>query len=281
LARFDIHQNVIVFLSRGLTLPVEFGRISSGHLAILGPGAKDIVSSGDEVQDREAGQQFTARAQQIMRLDQAADGVEIMSIGPDNWPFPIPIVKKGDVWVFDTDAGRQEILNRRVGTNELDTIEVCRAYVVAQREFAAQDRDGSGVLKYAERFISSAGKHDGLYWPASGSEEASPFGPLVADAVAEGYKNKKGAPFHGYFYRILTAQGQDAPGGAYSYLINGNMIAGFALVAYPAQYGSSGVMTFIVNQQGVVYQKDLGPKTAEIAEGMKLYDPDPSWQRAE
>ncbi|HZT19482.1 MAG TPA: DUF2950 domain-containing protein [Dongiaceae bacterium] len=250
-------------------------------LAILGSDAKDIVSSGDEVQDKAAAAQFAAKAQQMMRLDQTADGVEVMSIGADDWPFPIPIVKKADAWHFDTAAGRQEILNRRVGANELATIEVCRAYVEAQRAYAAKDREGNGVIKYAQRFLSSPGKHDGLYWPVAEGEEASPLGPLVADAVAEGYGGKHGVPYHGYFYRILTAQGRHAPGGAYGYVINGNMVAGFALVAYPAQYGVSGVMTFIVNQAGVVYQKDLGLKTAELAKAMQLYDPDPSWQRVE
>jgi hypothetical protein len=189
-------------------------------------------------------------------------------------------VKQGDGWIFDSATGRQEILNRRIGANELDTIDVCRAYVAAQREFASEDRDGTGVFKFAQKFISAQGKHDGLYWPIADGEPASPLGPLVADAVAEGY-NKKGVPYHGYYYRILTGQGKNAPGGAYSYIINGNMIAGFALVAFPADYGNSGVMTFIVNQQGVVFQKDLGPKTANLAKAMKIYNPDPSWQRVE
>jgi DUF2950 family protein len=249
-------------------------------LAILGPDAAEIISSGDEVADKAAAARFVAAAQQTLRLDQTAEGVEVMSIGSDDWPFPIPIVKKGNAWVFDTAAGKQEILSRRIGAKELDAIEVCRAYVEAQREYASQDRDGSAVQKFAQRFLSSAGRHDGLYWPVAAGEQPSPFGPLVADAVAEGY-SKKSAPYRGYYYRILTAQGRHAPGGAYSYIINGNMIAGFALVAYPAEYGNSGIMTFIVNQQAIVYEKDLGLHTAEIAKAMKLYDPDPSWQRAD
>lgn len=249
-------------------------------LAVLGSDAQDIVSSGDPVQDKESAEKFTTSAQQRMHVDQTADGVDIMSIGTDDWPFPIPIVKRGDGWFFDTLAGKQELLNRRIGANELDTIEVCRAYVVAQRDYASEVRDDSGVMKYAERLISSEGKHDGLYWPPKEGEAASPFGPLVADAQEEGY-GKKGEPYHGYFYRVLTGQGKKVPGGAYSYIINGNMIAGFAMVAYPAQYGSSGVMTFIVNQQGVVYQKDFGLKTAAIAKAMKIYNPDPSWQKAQ
>jgi hypothetical protein len=253
-------------------------------LAILGSDAEDIVFSGDPVQDKAATAQFAASARQMMRLDEAGDGQEVLSIGGDNWPFPIPIVKKGNAWLFDTAAGKQELLNRRIGRNELNTIDVCRAYVDAQRQYASQDRDGSGILKFARKFASSSGKHDGLFWPAAANEEASPIGPLVADAVAEGYgKTPSGepTPYHGYFYRILTSQGEHAPGGAYDYVINGNMIAGFALVAYPADYGSSGVMTFIVNQQGVVYQKDLGPSTPQSAREISRYDPDPSWQRAE
>lgn len=251
--------------------------------AIFGPGSEDLVSSGDPVSDKTGAEHFAAKATEAMRIDETSDGHDVLSVGPDNWPFPIPIVKKGDSWVFDTEAGMQEILDRRVGANELDTIDVCHAYVDAQRQYASEDRDGSGVLKFAQRMGSSPGKHDGLYWAVSGSEEVSPFGPLVAEAQAEGYtKQESGpAPYHGYYFRILTAQGKNAPGGAYSYIINGNMIAGFAMIAYPAQYGSSGVMTFIVNQQGIVYQKDLGPKTDELAKAIKRYNPDSTWQKAE
>jgi Protein of unknown function (DUF2950) len=253
-------------------------------LSILGPDSEQLVQSGDDVADKAAATAFAAKAEKMMRIDQGDDGKEVLTIGNDAWPFPIPIVKKGDAWAFDTDAGLQEILNRRIGANELDTIDVCHAYVDAQRQYASADRDDSGVLKFAQRFASSEGKHDGLYWPANNNEEASPFGPLVADAVAEGYSGQKTTgpqPYHGYLYRILTAQGQHAPGGAYSYIINGNMIAGFAMIAYPARYGGSGVMTFIVNQQGIVYQKDLGTKTAQLANAIKRYDPDSSWQKAE
>jgi hypothetical protein len=251
-------------------------------LAILGPDAQDIVSSGDPVQDKAAAARFAAAAQQ-MRLDPSGDGEETLSVGGDNWPFPIPIVKRGDAWLFDTAAGEQEILNRRIGRNELNTIDVCRAFVEAQRQYAGQDRDGSGVLKFAQKFLSSLGKHDGLYWPAATGQETSPMGPLVADAVAKGYTVASGepTPYNGYFYKMLTRQGPHAPGGAYDYVINGNMIAGFAMVAYPAHYGSSGVMTFIVNQQGIVYQKDLGPNTMALVKAMARYDPDSSWQRAD
>jgi Protein of unknown function (DUF2950) len=250
-------------------------------LEVLGSDAKDIISTGDEVQDKEAGAKFLASVQQKMHLEQTDDGAEVMNIGTDDWPFPIPIVKQGDVWAFDTAAGKQELLDRRVGANELETIDVCRSFVAAQRAYASQIQDNSGLIKYARKLISSPGKHDGLYWPPEDGKPLSPMGPLVADAVQEGYGGKKGSPYHGYFYRLLAAQGKNAPGGAYSYIINGNMVAGFALVAYPAQYGSSGVMTFIVNQNGVVYQKDLGLKTTALAQAMTTFDPNSTWQKAE
>jgi len=250
-------------------------------LEVLGSDAKDIISTGDEVQDKEAAAKFLASAQQKMHLEQTDDGAEIMNIGADDWPFPIPIVKQGDVWAFDTAAGKQEMLDRRVGANELETIDVCRSFVDAQRAYSSQIQDNSGLVKYARQLISSPGKHDGLYWPPEEGKPLSPMGPLVADAVQEGYGGKKGSPYHGYFYRLLTAQSKNAPGGAYSYVINGNMVAGFALVAYPAQYGSSGVMTFIVNQNGVVYQKDLGLKTTAIAQKMTTFDPNSTWEKAE
>ena len=189
-------------------------------------------------------------------------------------------MKKDGQWFFDTEAGKDEILNRRIGGNELATLQVVRAYVEAQREYAAKDRDGREVLKFAQKIISSPGAKDGLYWPPELDGEISPLGPLAADAAAEGYGKTPGnkrQPFHGYFFKILTRQGKHTPGGKYNYVINGNMIAGFALVAWPAEYGESGVMTFIVNQQGRVYQKDLGPQTAKTAEAMKAYDPDKTW----
>jgi hypothetical protein len=250
-------------------------------LDILGSDAQDIVSSGDEVQDKEAAERFYTLAEQKMHLEQNDDGAEVMNIGPDDWPFPIPIEKKGDVWAFDTAAGKQELFDRRVGANELDTIEVCRTYVDAQRAYASQARDDSGTVKYAQRIVSSPGTHDGLYWPEAEGQPLSPLGPLIADAVHEGYGKKQGAPYHGYFYRVLTAQGKGAPGGAYNYVINRNMVGGFALIAYPATYGVTGVMTFIVNQNGVVYQKDLGLKTTAIAQGITSFDPNSSWQKVQ
>jgi hypothetical protein len=193
-------------------------------------------------------------------------------------------VEKDGKWFFDTAAGEEELLNRRIGKNELATLEVVRAYVDAQREYASADRDGNGVLQFAQHFLSSPGKKDGLYWPPDLDGEISPLGPLVANAESKGYRLKgrdsegNYEPYNGYYFKILTRQGKNAPGGAYNYVINGNMIGGFALVAWPAEYGKSGIMTFIVNQQGFIYQKDLGEKTTKLASSMKRYDPDSSWQ---
>jgi hypothetical protein len=202
-------------------------------------------------------------------------------VGTNDWPFPIPLVQQNGRWFFDTAAGKEELLNRRIGQNELAALEVARAYVQAQREYASRDRDGDEVLEYATKLNSSPGNHDGLYWPPEPGGEISPLGPLVANAQGEGYRFRRegGAqePFHGYFFKMLTRQGRHAAGGKYDYVINGNMIGGFALVAWPAEYGDTGVMTFIVNQQGVVWQKDLGAKTGKVAAQMKAYDPDASW----
>jgi hypothetical protein len=252
--------------------------------AIFGPDVKDLMS-GDGKQDAI---EFAAFAKSIGRysnLTRRADDRFVLSIGAQNWPMPIPLVRKDGKWLFDTAAGKDEIINRRVGEDELTAIGVCRAYVQAQREFAAEDRDGSGVLKYAQRIKSSSGMKDGLYWPASANEEESPLGPLVAEAHAEGYGGKTAdgqpQPFHGYRFRILTAQGPAAPGGAYSYVINGNMIAGYALVAYPAHWSESGVMTFIVNQWGKVYERNLGENSAGDAIAMTEFNPDADWSAVE
>jgi hypothetical protein len=208
------------------------------------------------------------------------DKKAVLFIGTEEWPFPIPIVERRGTWRFDTAAGREEILYRRIGRNELAAIQVSLAYIDAQNEYAEQDRTGSGFKTYARRIISSEGKKDGLYWPAKDGEPESPIGEIAAAASAQGYKIGGGrAPFHGYYYKILTAQGPTAPGGAMNYVVRGNMIGGFALVAYPAQYGNSGVMTFLVNHDGVVFQKDLGPQTARIAERMRTFNPDHTWQK--
>ena len=204
----------------------------------------------------------------------------MLLIGKDEFPFPIPIVADAGAWHFDTDAGAVEILDRRIGENELAAIEVLRAYVDAQREYAEADRDGNGV-QYAPKLLSSEGKKDGLFWPTAEGEPESPFGPLIAEARAEGYRRKADGPtpYHGYLFKVLTAQGKDAPGGARDYVIGGRMIGGFGLVAAPAEYGNSGVMTFIVDHGGVVFQKDLGPETSRKAAAMKVFDPDGTWTK--
>jgi hypothetical protein len=250
-----------------------------GLLAILGPEGQSLVYSGDAVADRNAGNRFAAEYEQAHRI-QAGGGKLMLHVGADDFPFPIPLVPDGSEWRFDTRAGKDEILNRRIGRNELETIQVCLAYVDAQREYYSEDRNADGLREYASRFASRPGKRDGLYWPTKPGEPLSPLGLLVVQARGEGYAgHQKDKPYHGYFYRILTAQGPAASDGAYDYMAHGRMIGGFALVAYPAQYGVSGVMTFIVNHEGVVYEKDLGPDTAAIARAMKLYNPDSTWKK--
>jgi hypothetical protein len=249
---------------------------------IFGPDAKSLIT-GDPVTDANNYKSFAQNTLERAQLEERNASTAILHIGKEDWPFPIPLAKNSDgKWFFDTNAGRNEILARHIGADELQTISICRAYVQAQREYASEDHNGDEVLEYAQRLRSSQGKQDGLYWEASGDQPQSPFGPLVAQASAEGYAPISGSPshpepFHGYYYRILKAQGSAAPAGAYNYVINGHMIAGFALIAYPAEYGKSGVMTFIVSHQGKVYQKDLGPDTDAKAKEIQKYDPDKSW----
>ena len=251
---------------------------------ILGPGSEDLQNP-DRIQATNELKTFSAALAQTNHLTHLSDSLVVLEVGDDLWPFPVPIAKKNGDWFFDTDIGKDELLNRRIGKNELATIPVMRAYVDAQREYASSDHDGDGILEYAQRLVSSPGKEDGLYWPPDLDGQLSPLGPLVAFAQAEGYSPElrdektevERGPYHGYYFKILSRQGKHAPGGKYGYVINANMIAGFALVAWPAEYGTSGVMTFIVNQQGSVYQKDLGPKTSKLASRMVAYDPDPSW----
>ena len=250
--------------------------------AIFGPAGHSLVSA-DVVAAANERELFVRRLQEKVTLLPAADSREMLQLGADAWPFPIPLVKQDSRWFFDTEAGKEEIFNRRIGADELGTIEVCCAYVQAQREYASEDRTGEGVLEYAQHLRSTPGRHDGLYWSTRTGDEVSPLGPLVAQARVEGYRQKNKiltddqSPYHGYYFKILTREGKHAPGGKYSYVINGHMIGGFALVAWPAQWANTGVMTFIVNQQGQVYQKNLGPKTASIALAMTAYDPDPTW----
>ena len=254
-------------------------------LAIFGPAGKEVISSGDEVADKAGREWFVNAYGEMSRLEKETDTKVTLVVGNHEWPFPIPIVKKGETWVFDTMAGKEELLNRRIGRNELHTIQTCLAYVDAQREYAMKDRDNNKLLEYAQKFWSTHGKKDGLYWETKEGEEQSPFGSVAARAVEEGYKKRKPGdrptPYHGYFYRILKTQGKNAPGGAYDYVIRGKMIGGFALVTYSSEYGASGIMTFIVNHDGVVYQKDLGKETAKIAKAMTKFDPDKTWKKAE
>jgi len=250
--------------------------------AIFGPHAKDLLSSGDTVADRQRRENFLAKYDEQNKLLREGNSA-LLIIGKNDWPFPIPIAKNGEAWSFDTQKGKEEVLNRRIGENELYTIQTCLAIVDAQREYAMMDRDGDNLHEYAEKFAGDPGKKNGLYWATKEGEEPSPLGQLLVQAKAEGY-SKKGntepVPYHGYYYRIIKAQGKNAPGGAYDYVIKGNMIGGFAVVAYPSIYGNSGVMTFIVNHEGVVYQKDLGNNTAKTAKTMMKYDPDKTWEKA-
>ena len=248
-------------------------------LAILGPGSRELISSGDDVADRAGREKFLNAYNQMNTLQQESADKMVLSIGADNWPLPIPIVKKGATWVFDIRKGKQEILNRRIGRNELHIMDVLHAYVDAQHEYATKDCRGDGKVEFAQRLISTEGKRDGLYWEAKEGEEESPLGPLVARAAKEGYANADLSPFHGYYFNILKGQGKHVDGGAYNYVVKGKMILGFALVAYPAEYGNSGVMTLILNQEGIIYQKDLGKDTKRRAEAMKIFDPDKSWTK--
>jgi hypothetical protein len=247
-------------------------------LDILGLDGKQIISSGDATEDAESRANFVKRYEEMHRLVKEPDGTTVLYIGAHNWPAPIPLMNKGKSWYFDTEAGKKEILYRRIGRNELSAIRICQELVAAQKEYSAEHKE------YARKIFSDEGQHNGLYWKAAPGEPQSPIGPLVASAVAEGYvKSPQGAPtpYRGYYFHILTRQGKSAPGGAKNYVVNGKMTEGFAFVAYPAEYRSSGVMTFIVTEDGVVYQKDLGGKTDVLAQAMTEYDCNPGWQKAE
>jgi hypothetical protein len=246
--------------------------------SVLGPGSGKVIHSGDPVQDAAGRKRFLEAYETSVKIEPSGDASVTLLIGSEEFPFPFPLVKTASGWKFDSKAGAEEVLNRRIGRNERSAIQVCLAYVDAQREYATKDRDKDGLLEYAQKFISTPGEHDGLYWETREGEAASPLGPLSASAKEQGYKLGS-EPYHGYYYRILTAQGADNPGGAYSYIVRGQMIGGFALVAYPARWGASGVMTFVCNHRGVVYEKNLGKGTVAIAERMTRYNPDTSWKK--
>ena len=253
-------------------------------LAIFGSGANDLISSGDEVADKQKREMFVKAYDEQSSITPEGDKL-VLIIGKNAWPFPIPLIKQDGQFIFDTAAGKEEILNRRIGQNELDSIQVMLAIVDAEREYAMKSRDSNGLLGYAQKFKSDPGKKNGLYWDTKEGEEPSPLGLFAAKAKEEGYSGKKSSekpqPYHGYLYRIITAQGKHAAGGAFDYIVNGKMIGGFAVIAHPAQYGNSGVMTFIVNHDGVVYQKDLGKNTGKKSQAMKLFDPDKTWTKSQ
>lgn len=250
-------------------------------LGILGPNARDLLSSGDPVEDDNTKKQFLAAYDVKHRVVSESSKPATLEIGAEDWPFPIPVVQKDGKWSFDAAAGREEILARRIGRNELAAIQASLAYYDAQNEYADKTKDDNGMPVYAQRIISSPGKKDGLYWPTAAGEPQSPLGETVAAATQQGYKVGAGPiPYHGYYYKILTRQGSSALGGAVDYIVRGNMIGGFGLVAYPAEYGNSGITTFMVNNDGVVFEKDLGPNTAKIAPSINEFNPDHTWKRA-
>jgi hypothetical protein len=247
-------------------------------LKLFGPEGRTIVVSGDAAEDKDGRAEFARMAHESMHIDQPYSGRAIIEIGPDKWPFPVPLLLKDGKWSFDSGAGKIEVLARRVGRNELNAIDVCRGYVEAQMEYAARDRDADGILEYAQKILSAPGKKDGLYWEGE-SETLVPKSFAEAAAVILAAQGKKPQPYHGYFFHILKAQGPAAEGGAMDYVVKGEMIGGFALVAWPAEYGVSGVNTLIVNQSGVVYEKDMGASTGALARAMTRFNPDKGWQK--
>ena len=251
-------------------------------LEVVGPSASSWLSSGDKISDRDDWQQFLKLYDAKHAIEPNGTGKATLIVGNDAWPFPAPVVKKGERWRFDANAGREEVLNRRVGRNELDTIQTMLAIVDAQREYATANYDANGYHDYAKRFFSSPGSKDGLYWETKAGERASPLGRLVAEAGSHGYAaaGSTQTPYHGYLFRLLTSQGPDAPGGAYDYLVKDKLIGGFAVLAWPAKYANSGIMTFLVNHDGVVYEKDLGDATATEAAKIKRFNPDKTWKKS-
>jgi len=274
------------FDSAGKAAAAMFDAAKTGDtnalMQIFGPNSKELLSSGDPVADKNNREQIVKKYEEMHRLVVEPDKTVALYIGSENWPFPIPIVEKNGVWFFDTAKGKQEVLFRRIGRNETFTIDTLQSLVDAQKEYASTTHDQDNVKQYAQRILSDDGKHNGLYWKAAPGEPLSPIGPLIAEATREGYeKSAKPVPFHGYYYRALTSQGKDAPGGAMSYMTDGKLTKGFAFIAYPAEYRNSGVVTFIVGKDGQVYQRDLGTNTATIAASMKEFNPDKTWTVAE
>jgi Protein of unknown function (DUF2950) len=255
---------------------------SNTLLAIFGPGATELIVSGDPVQDKAARDKFVANYDEMHRWGTLTNG-KVLNIGAENYPFPFPLEKNSSgQWYFDSDSAKEEILARRIGDNELAAIDVLNAMADAQTDYFAQTHDGSKVRQYAQKIASDEGKQNGLYWKSADDQEESPLGPLAASAEGYGGNNQQSPqPFHGYFYRILTKQGSHAHGGEKDYVVNGNMTGGFAILAYPAEYRNSGVMTLVINQDGQVFQKDLGEKTADLAKGMNQFDPDDTWTPVE
>jgi hypothetical protein len=265
---FDNPDAAVAALLQGLK-----DRNADAIASIFGKEDWDTLVGPDKNQAREGFEQIYEKAQVAHKLVKNSDGAEILVIGAEAWPFPIPLVAEAGRWRFDTKAGVTEIINRRIGGNELSAIATLNEYVDAQARYASEDRDGDEVLEYAQRILSTPGKQDGLYWKSQPGDKVSPFGPFVAESADYLEGRQAGSPFKGYYFKILTRQAASAPGGRYDYVINGNMIAGFAMIAYPAEYGNSGIMSFIVNQQGKVYQRDLGDDTANIASAIDDYNP--------
>jgi hypothetical protein len=248
---------------------------------LLGPGHQRITDSGDSAADREAAKNFVAQYDARHAIQLQGDTQALLSVGDSDWPMPIPLVKRAQGWAFDADAGEEELIARRIGRNELDAMQVCLAFIDMQLEYASSDHNGNGLLEYAKRVVSTPGKRDGLYWPAKPGEPQSPAGPRLAAADVQptaGKQSKK--PYHGYYFRILTAQGENAPGGQRDYLVDGRLIGGVALLAWPASYLASGVKTFQCNLDGVIYERDLGPDTASLVRKINAFDPGPGWSRA-
>ena len=248
-------------------------------VSILGPGSQELVASGDPVEDDNVKKEFLTAYDAQHRIVSESGKPSVLVVGQNDWPFPIPLVQRDGQWSFDTAAGREEILARRIGLNELATMKAMLAYWDAQNEYADMNKDKNGMATYAQRIVSTPGKKDGLYWPTSGSEPDSPLGEAVAAATQRGYRVGAGEPYHGYYYKVLTSQGPNAPGGAVDYVVRGNMIGGFGLVAYPAEYGTSGIMTFIINNDGDIYERDLGSGTGRIASRMTTFNPDHTWRK--